>query len=65
MGDPRVAGLATITTIIAVADTLMPTPEDLAPLLGWVDEVALWGLSAKLWIEFLKGTKLEDLLSGV
>jgi len=61
MNDLRVAGLATLTTAIAIADTALPTPEDLAPILGWVDEVALWGLSAKLWLEYFKGTRLEDL----
>lgn len=62
MQDLRVAGLATAATIAAIADTLLPTPEDLYPVLGWIDEVALLGLSAKLWFEYLKGTKLEELI---
>ncbi|MHC1624440.1 MAG: hypothetical protein ACXQS2_00285 [Methermicoccaceae archaeon] len=61
MQDPRVAGLATALTVAAIADTLLPTPEDLWPILGWVDETILWGLSAKLWISFLEGRKLEEI----
>jgi len=43
--DPRVAGLATA----------------LWPIVGWVDETILWGLSAKLWISFLEGRKMEEI----
>ena len=60
--DSRVGCLALVTTIVAIADTVAPTPEDLYPLAGWIDEFVLWGLSAKFWISFIKGEKLEEVL---
>jgi len=61
MQDPRVAGLAAALTLAAIADTLITTPEDLYPILGWIDETLLWGLAAKMWISYLEGRKLEEL----
>jgi len=58
--DLRLAGLASVLTALAVADTILPTPEDAFPILGWFDEVTLWGLSIKAWIDFLSNKTLED-----
>jgi len=60
--DMRLAGLATAVTLIAIADILIPTPEDLAPVVGWVDEVVLSGLAVKLWSETLQGKTLEEVM---
>jgi len=60
MQDERMAWLATALTVLAVADTLLPTPEDWFPLLGWLDEAALWGLAIRSWIGYFKGEKIED-----
>ena len=61
--DERVVALAAATTIAAIVDTLLPTPEDLFPILGWIDEAVLWGLAAKLWIAAAQGKKLEELFT--
>ena len=61
--DIRVAALATATTAAAIAATILPTPEDLFPLVGWIDEMILWGISAKFWISFLQGKKLEEVFT--
>jgi hypothetical protein len=61
MQDPRVAGLATALTVVAIVDTLVPTPEDLWPILGWFDETILWGLATRMWISYLEGRTLEEL----
>ena len=58
--DSRVAGLALATTTVAVIDTLAPTPEDMFPILGWVDEFTCWGLSMKFWGDYFKGKQLEE-----
>ena len=61
MQDLRVATAATILTVAAVADTVLPTPEDWFPLIGWVDEAILWGLTIRMWMSYFKGEKLEDI----
>ena len=61
MQDPRVAVAAGILTVAAIADTVLPTPEDLFPLIGWVDEAVLWGLTIRMWASYFKGEKLEDI----
>jgi len=63
MQDLRVAGLAVAATIAAIVDTLIPTPEDLYPWIGWVDEAMLWGLSFRLWMSYAEGRKLEELFT--
>jgi len=63
MQDIRLAGLATAVTIAAIVDTLVPTPEDLYPVVGWIDEAVLWGLSVRLWMSYAEGKTLETLFT--
>lgn len=64
MPDWRVGLAATVLTVVAIADTVLPTPEDAFPLMGWVDEVALWGLSMKFWVEYLSNTQFEKIFES-
>jgi len=63
MSDIRLMGLATAVTILAIADSLLPTPEDYYPFLGWIDEAILWGLAARLWKDVAMGKTLEEVFS--
>lgn len=59
--DMRVGGLALATTAVTIVDILAPTPEDFLPVLGWVDEITLLGLTGKFWMEYFGGRTMEDL----
>lgn len=61
MQDLRVAGIAGLLTGVAIVDTLTTTPEDAFPVLGWGDEILLWGTAARLWVSFAEGKTLETL----
>jgi len=45
MGDPRWLALGLFFGAAALADTIIQTPEDLIPILGWIDEGFLWYLT--------------------
>lgn len=60
MAAPDTTAAATVFTVLAVADTVAPTPEDLVPVLGQADEIGLWVASGHLWGNAIQGQHLDD-----
>jgi len=58
--DRRVLAVAIFATILAVAWTAIPTPEDVVPVAGWIDEGILWAFAVRLWYAVLRGETFEQ-----
>ena len=60
-GDTAAAAVA--VGAVAAADTLAATPEDVAPVLGWVDETVLWSAAVFLASNAAKDRDLKETLT--
>lgn len=56
---------ASVVLVLALADTIAITPDDFVPVLGFVDEAALWSTGGYLASQAAQGNDLETAVMDV